>query len=573
MARFFVVLLLLVGAAGLALWYLTPLSPEVEPGSTLVMEIRGDFVEATGPSLLSGLLADQPTPFAALLSDLKKASRDERIDAVVLRIEPLGIGWGKAEEVRWAIEAISAAGKRTVALLEMASFGANLEYFVASAADEVVVSPATQSPVVGLAAEYLFLGGVWEKVGIGLEVERIGRYKTAADAIAGREMTPAHREMANALLDSIDEQFVAGIASGRGLQHGAVRRAIDAAPSDPEELVAAGLADGVRHYDQVVAGLGGPVVEGRDYARVGLADVGIESVTQFALVYGSGNVVQGRAPATPARPILASHTVSEALVDAALDESFAGIIFRIDSPGGSAFASDQVWRATQVARKQGKPLVASFSDVAASGGYYVAAGADAIVAPGTSITGSIGVVSLRPVLRGLYDKLGIGVESLTRGERADLLLSSEPLSEESRESWRREIQATYELFLERVAQGRDLEIDEVDRLARGRVWTGAQAFELGLVDELGGLRVAVERAKREAGIAPEEDVVLVPYPPRRSLAEQLSETLWRAGAALRPELPLPAVLRRGVLARLEQWVAAVDGAGPALLPSIVFDVR
>jgi protease-4 len=451
-----IVIVLVIGL--LFFWWLSPgAGPSVAPGSVLVLTIEGEYVEAVEPSLLLRLLAgDRPT-FAGLLSDLRKAERDDRLAGVVLRIRNLGIGWGKAQEIRDAITQLSAAGRKTVAYLELASVAANREYFVASAADEVVISPAGRAPVIGLAAEFLFLGGLWEHLGVELEVERIGEYKTVADTLAHKSMSEANREMSESLLDSIDAQFVAGIAAGRGLSEEFVRNAIDAAPMTPEEMLALDLIDAARFEDEIIEDLGGgPVVTGRDYAQVDPTSVGFDPVAQFALVYGSGPVVTGRGLSSRSGgPVLASETVSRALRDAAADDAIGAIIFRIDSPGGSALASDVVWRATQLAERNGKPLIVSFSDVAASGGYYIACGADAIVASPATVTGSIGVVVLRPVLRGLYEKLDIGFDSLKRGTHADLALSTETLSAASRERLRTEVESIYDLFVERVAPGVD----------------------------------------------------------------------------------------------------------------------
>jgi len=488
---------------------------------------------------------------------------------VLLRVRPLQIGWAKAQELRDAIQSLSAAGKRTVAFVELASFGANLEYYVASAADEVVLSPATRAPLVGLAAEFFFLGGLWEKLGVELEVERIGDYKSAADFIAGREMSEAHREMANALLDSIDAQFVAGIAEGRDLTPAFVRGAIEQAPFTPDDLRSMGLVDDVLHYDELLAQVGEPVIEAGEYAAVDPSEVGFTPVTQFALVYGSGNVVEGDRAASPGGgEVLAGDRVSRALVEAAEDPEISAIIFRIDSPGGSALASDQVWRGVQRARGLGKPVVASFSDVAASGGYYVACGADAIVAMPGSVTGSIGVVVLRPVLSGLLDKLDIGFASLMRGPRSDLLLSTRRLSPASRELLRNEMASIYELFLERVADGRELERDAVDAAGQGRVYTGEQALELGLIDGLGGLREAVRIAKERLELEPDDDVSLVPYPRPQSVADQVSEALGRLALVSARGPALSAVERR-----LEEWLMSVGETGPLLLPPFLAEIR
>jgi protease-4 len=535
-----------------------------------VMEIGGSYVEAAEPSILSRLFGDGRRPFVGLLSDLRKAERDERLAAVVLRIRNLDVGWGKAEEIRSALKEMAASGRRTVAFLEVESLGANLEYYVATGAEAIHAMPASRSALVGLAAEYLFLGGMFEKLGIRLEFERIGAYKTATDLIAGTAMSEAHREMAESLLDSINAQFTGGIAEGRNLTPEFVSEVIDQAPMTSEEMQALGLIDGISHYDELIESLGGgPVIEGSDYASVDPSSVGFDPVARFALVYGAGLVVTGEGSSTrTGQPVLASDTVSAALKEAAEDGDVSAIIFRIDSPGGSPLAADIVWRATQEARKSGKPLIASFSDVAASGGYYVAAGADAIVAPAGALTGSIGVYVLRPMLRGLLDKLGIGFAALTRGAHADLLLASRPLTPETRERLRAEVESVYELFVQRVAAGRDLSSERVDEVGRGRVWTGVQAVESGLVDEVGGLRTAVARAKASLGLDPDADVALVTFPQPKSIAEQIDDALRGLAAARGSELPLPRIARS-----LLRWLGAVPEGAPALLPPFFVEIR
>ncbi|MFP8876704.1 MAG: S49 family peptidase, partial [Myxococcota bacterium] len=376
-------LLFAVAVVALLFWWLSGDDvPAVEPGSVLVVELGGSYVDAPQIPLLARLLGEEQRPLISLLSDFRKAARDPRIGAVIVRVRNLQIGWAKAQEIRAGIRHLSERGHRVVSLLDLEAFGANLEYYVASAAPEVYATPAARAPLLGLAGEYLFLGGLWESIGVELEVERIGRFKTAAETLAARSMSAANREMANSLLDSLDAQLLGGIAEARGLSDSEVRAAIDAAAVDPAEQQAQGLLDGIRELDELVEVLGdGPVLYGHDYARVSPASAGIEPVARFALIYGSGGVVSGRGSRDAAgTPVLASDTVGEALEEAAAEPSFDALIFRVDSPGGSALASDSVFRALRRAQKEGKPVVASFSDVAASGGYYVAAGADAIVA-------------------------------------------------------------------------------------------------------------------------------------------------------------------------------------------------
>jgi len=278
-------------------------------------------------------------------------------------------------------------------------------------------------------------------------------------------------------------------------------------------------------------------------------------------------VTGGRTNSPTGTQVVASDVVSRAILEAAEDDAISAILFRIDSPGGSPLASDIIWRAIQQARESGKPVIASLSDVAASGGYYVACGADAILADPATLTGSIGVFVLRPVLEKLLGKLDIGVEVLTRGAHADLLIGSRPLSEGSRRLLREEVRSIYDLFTERVAAGRGMTVEQVDALGRGRVWTGAQALENGLIDEIGGLSAAAARAKLTLGLDAGADVSLVPYPSPTNLADQIDEVLRRMSISVRPVLPL-----EDLAARLEPWWA-LAGDAPSLLPPFLVEIR
>jgi protease-4 len=560
-------LLLVAILIGVAAWVLLPSrGVQVEQGSILLLDLEGDFVEATEPSFWSRLLGGGRRPFVGILSELAKAQRDDRLEAVVLRIRTLQVGWGMAEELREAIAEL-AAKRRTIAYLEVGALAANREYFVATGAPEIVVAPGATSPVMGLAAEFLFLGGLWEKIGAGVETVGKGEYKSAAETLAGTKMSPAHREMATAILDSTFASFVDGIASSRELTPDFVRGVIDSAPVAPEELRGLGLVDAVAFLDETIAGIGdGPVVEGESYRGVDAASVGFDPVARFALVYGSGGVVMGKRDSTSRSPMLASDDVSQALEDAAEDPEIAAIIFRVDSPGGSPLAADIVWRAAARAKESGKPLIASVSNVAASGGYYVLAGADEILASPASLVGSIGVFVVRPVLGGLLDKLGIGYESMTRGRYADILVSTQPLSEGGRERMHAELDSIYDTFLDRVAGGRGLSREKVHAVARGRVWTGTEAVDIGLVDSLGGLRAAVRRAKERAGIQADADVALVPYPEPRSLVEQLDEAFQQAAVLATPRLP-------ALLEDLEAILAAWSSDEPLALPPFLVRIR
>jgi protease-4 len=562
---------IVAAAVGLVLVWLLVRSegPSIEEGSILVLPIAGQYVESHDPSLLARILTNTGMSFAALLSEMKKAERDHRISTVVLRIRNLDIGWGQAQELRDAIRRLEEAGRRPVAYLEVVGFGANLEYYVASAADEIQIAPAGFGGVIGLAGEYFFLGQMWKKFGIEFDVARAGRYKSAVETLTGDEMSDDYREAANSLLDSINHQFISGIAESRDLTPAAVRAVIDGAPMTPRDMVKRGLVDEIAFFDELLTSLDGPIVEASEYAQIDPASLGFEPVAQIALIYGSGNVVVGEGrTSSRGNPVMASDTVADALEAAAEDPEIDAIIFRIDSPGGSVLASDIIWRSVEVAKQSEKPLIASFSNVAASGGYYVAAGADAILAPPASVTGSIGVFALRPVLKELLDKLDINVERMTRGKHADLLIASQPLSRETAAILDREIEAIYRLFIERVAVGRGLDLQQVDAIAQGRVWTGEQALDRGLIDELGGLSQAVLRAKQALGLDAEADVALIPYPEADTLAQQLTDTLRQISLEVAQDSPL-----KDLADRMQTWLDAAPVGAPALVPPFVFDIR
>jgi len=546
-------------------------SVRIDPGSTLVIDLAGDYIEAPAPSILDRLMGDGSRPFVGLLSMFSRAERDDRISTVVLRIQPLSIGWGKADEIREAIGRVRDRGVHTVAYLEIQGFAANKELFIATAADEVFVVPGASIPLVGLAAEYLFLGGFWEKLGVDFDVAKAGRYKSAVEVYSERGMSEASREMANSLLDDTYARFVEGLATGRGLTQEAVQDLIDSGVMRSQQLEAAGLIDGELHLDQLLDRFGDKVVSHRDYQTVSPEDVGFDAEAEFALIYGTGPVVQGDADDSPlsSGPAFASESIARAILDAAEDPEIRAILFRIDSPGGSALASELIWRAIERAQQKGKPVIASFSDVAASGGYYVASGADAIVADPGTLTGSIGVFALRPVVGEMLGKLEIGVESLTRGRHADFLLSSEKMSEASLARLQTTVLDTYQIFLTRVSEGRSMPIEDVDEIGQGRVWTGRQAFERGLVDELGGLYTAARRAKRAIGLEVDADVYLVPYPRPASLSEQLFDAFRSTSMGLlEPVFEWPAPL-----AELVEMATALPTGSALLIPPVLIEIR
>ena len=571
MRRVRIVVFVLLALIVLAAWQQQRRGPIVAEGSVLTMPLQGAYVEGASAGMLAQLssIFVEPQPsFTALLSELAKAERDARLDTVVFRVRGLGIGWGKAQELRRAIERLRTSGRRTIAYLEVQSYGANLEYYVASACDEVVLARGVPSPLSGLRAEYFFLGGLWESLGLEIDVLGVGEYKGAVETLGQRGMSDPHREMADALLDSIEAQFVRDVAASRNVREADVRAAVDASPLPPAALVGRKLVDRLGHWDEIFAGLGDPPrVKSAVWARVPAASVGFDPVARFALVYGAGNVVQAGGRATG--PVFSADAVSDALEQAAADDEVEAIILRLDSPGGSGAAAEQIWRAVRRARAS-KPVIASLSDMAASAAYYVAAGADHVLAHPGSYTGSIGVFVIRPSLGGLLDKLEIGHVTLLRGEHADLLAMLRPMSRETREAFRADIESSYIQFVERVAEGRGRSVAQIDPVARGRVWTGEQALANGLVDELGGLREAVLAAKGRVGLEPDDDVELVAFPAPKPLLQQLQEGLGGAArAASRASvLPIPAPLSTAA-----SWLQDFPPGTQAWLPPIAIEIR
>jgi len=488
-------------------------APQVNPGTYIQVDLGGSYREGPPPGVVDRLVWDHPTTFLDFLRLLRRIREDSRIEGVVVRVTSLSIGWAKAQEIRTALLDLRSAGKRVIGLIEQEAGGATLEYYVASAARPLYLSPSATVPVNGLAAQVLLLGGVWEKLGIEMNVEKIREYKTFGDTIANKEMTAQHREMTGSLLDSMNDQVVGDIAGARDLSDAEVRAWIDKAPSTGRELEAAKLSDGVRHIQDLETELSPeqPFLQAKEYKAARRNNGLMSARPQIAVVYAAGNIVSGESSGGAGGNTIGADSLSEALRTAQDDDDIKAIILRVDSPGGSALASDIIWRATQSARKR-KPLVVSMSDVAASGGYYIAAGADRILAlPGT-LTGSIGVVSVRPYVRELLKKLGINSETIKRGRLADIDDSTTPVDAERRKRLQTEMEHIYSVFVDRVADGRRLTTERVNEIGRGRVWTGVQAKEVGLVDELGGFASAEAAAKNLAGIAEAEEPELIFLP-------------------------------------------------------------
>ncbi len=459
----------------------------------------------------------------ALNAVLERLAADNRVRGIVLHLKGLDLAPARVQSLRRAVERFRRSGKRVIVYAP--SLG-TYTYALASVADEIVVPPGAALHVAGLLMEAFFLKETLALAGIEAEIEAIAEYKTAGDILRRAEMSEAHREMLNALLDALYRWVVETIARARNLSEEEVEAIINGMPMTAEQAQEAGLVDAVRFEDEVEAHLeeSGTVIPWSAARRWVKRPRRWRPASAIGLVPVEGTIVLGESRRLPfPLPLVGdqagTETVIRALRRAAREERVAAVVLYVDSPGGSALASAMIAReVVRLGRR--KPVVVYMGDVAASGGYYVAAGAKAIVAQPGTLTGSIGVLGGKVVSAGLLRKLRAGREVLTRGEAAALFHDAAPFSPQERRKLRAQLEDTYARFVAHVAEGRGMDREAVDTVGRGRVWTGQQAQERGLVDELGDFEVALARAKELAGLDPERWV-----------------PIWSFG--MMPQLPLP----------------------------------
>ena len=527
----------------------------------LDVPLSGAVAEIPPPdALTSYVLGTRPLAVHDLWENLRKAKVDGRIRAVLLRLGLLQCDWAKAAEMREAVLDFRRSGKKVYALIEEAP-DFDKEYFLATGCDKVILHPLGWLGINGLGGYVPFLKGALDKIGVRAEFEQVEEYKPAANLFTEKGFTPAHREEMESFYADLFAQYAAAASEARGLAPEAFRALVDRGFFQGERAKAAGLVDACLYEDEVqelMAGGGRPLVRVRfdDYTRVKPSSVGLETgPAKVALIYAVGTILAGES----APQFIGGTTVARWLRTARGDASVEAIVLRIDSPGGSSVGSDVIWREVALARKE-KPVVVSMSDVAGSGGYWIAMPATRIVAQPQTLTGSIGVLAGKFSVDGLMAKLGVTADKVVFGEKADAFSPFRPFTAEERKVLKDEILWTYERFLAKAAEGRGLTRDEVDAVGRGRIWTGRQAKELGLVDELGGLTMALGIAKKEAGIDAGQDVRLDVWPRKRSIWQTLlgrPSAAFGLGSAAGPERALETLRllnRTGVWAIMPFWV-------------------
>lgn len=532
--------------AGLIAWRIRERAPEVRMNTILVLDVHGDYPEQSPSDIPSQLLGGRErTTFLSLIQSLESAAGDQRITAILLQPSDLRIGWAKLQQLRSALEQLKRKGKKVLALIEA---GGSREYFLSSVADQVFLSPVGVLDLKGMRVEVMFFKDTLSKLGVQADLEHIGRYKNFSDQFTDNRMSDAFREAESALLDSVYGNFINTIALARRRPADEMRTLIEEnGPFNAETAARFGLVDGLRYEDQILDDLkaDNPNHEVHrlsigDYSKVVPPQTGGDRI---AVVYAVGAITSGEDQFDALEgKTMGAKSMSKVLEEVGNDKSVKGVIVRIDSPGGDAFASDEIWR-DMVGLGKKKPLVISMSDTAASGGYYIAMTGDPLVAEPGTLTGSIGIVYGKLNLKGLYDKMGITKEILARGKFSEMDSDYHSYTPDERERVRALMGDFYSKFVGKVAAARKMTPDAVDKIAQGRVWTGEQAKGNGLVDELGDFSKALEIIKQKAGLRPEAKVELVEYPPRKTLFEIL------LSRAQESELRLPLVISR----LISQW--------------------
>ncbi len=472
-----------------------------------------------------------PQSMADIWAGLARARNDPQIVGLSVYLRNARFGFGKAQELRYLLESFQGSERFVNCFLETAGEGTNgtLAYFLVSACDHITLAPLGEINLVGLFSDAYFLKGTLDKLKIETDLSHAGQYKSAAEQFTNTAHSPAAEEALSSVLDDLFDQIVTAIAEDRDLTVEAVRNLIDRAPLTADEALQEGLVDSLGYPDEYEESLS--ELSSEEPRLVALSDYAPPGRTlaasRVAVVFTQGTIVRGSNGTDPwsQQRFAGSETLGAILRELADDPGVPAVILRVDSPGGSALASDLMLREV-IRLAERKPLIVSMSDVAASGGYYIASMATGIVAEPTTITGSIGVVGGKFVLRRFQeDLLGITHDTLARGTNADFFSSLDHFSPEQAQHYERLMGRIYDAFVGHVAEGREMTSAAVEAVAQGRIWTGRQALENGLVDQLGGLEVALDLARQQAGLETGESIAIDFYPRPPSLMDFLSQNL------------------------------------------------
>ena len=498
-------------------------APPISRDSYLELNIYGEIPERSYSDPFSRIFTSEPPSMEGLLDCINKAAIDPKIKGIVLR--PLGssIGWGKIEELRDALFQFQETGKPVYVYLEMAG---NRDYYLSLTGDMIFGSPTGMLMINGLLGGSYFIKGTFDKIGVEADFIAHGKYKNAPDIFTRSDMSPAQREVINSILDDYFGRYVKSIGEERDLDQETVRKLINRGMYTISDAVEKGLADTVMYFNEFkdylkkMNGRSPRFVSYGRYKKIPMSKLGVKAHKTIAIIYCSGTIVSGVGDDMSDDGMIISDGMANTIREVANDNNIKGIVLRVDSPGGSGIASDIIWQEVFEARKK-KPVIVSVSDMAASGGYYISVSADSIVCEPSSLIGSIGVFAGKFSLKDLYKKLGINKVEIPRGENSDIFSEHNKFSDEQRTLIKQGIDEFYQIFVDKVAEGRVMTDEEVDAIGQGRVWTGDQAVKNGLVDKIGGIKTAINMVKKMCGIPEGQAVYVRRLPRQKSLLDRL----------------------------------------------------
>ncbi|KMQ52423.1 signal peptidase [Chitinispirillum alkaliphilum] len=522
-----VILILIFVAIGI---YTRATRARVPSRTVLEIDFGKGLVEQAPRGLAERIGREERLVIKDLVRALDYASRDDRVKGVVARLDGSPFPYADVQEIRDAVARFRMSGKPAVAYAE--TFGeaqpGNSSYYLATAFDSVFLQPSGDLNLTGLISQSPFLRRTMEKLDVEPQLGAREEFKTAKNLFTEDGYTEQHREVNQTIIDSVLGSMVRDIARARNIEEGSVRELISQGPYNARQALENGLVDGLKYRDEIFDLMRQRAGDDSRFLYVNRYIQRLRPETRrgraVALIYAQGTVARGRSRYNPmsGERVMGAQTISAAIRAAVRDNNVGAIVLRINSPGGSYVGSDIIWREISNAREAGIPVIASMGAVAGSGGYFIAMNSDRIIAQPSTITGSIGVVAGKFDARGLYNKFGITFDDVTTDPNATIWSLVHQYTDEQWEQIQSWLDNIYDDFVSKVAAGRDMERERVLEIARGRIYTGTEALEIGLVDSIGGFPLAINEAKRFMDIPEEEPVRIKIFPKRRTLWEQLT---------------------------------------------------
>ena len=502
--------------------------PYIANNSYLTVPISGSLPEYLPADILQEQFSGTLMDMRKLRQSLVMAAHDDRIKGVILKVSFVQSGFAKLQEIRQLIARFRESNKKIYAYMDI---GLIRDYYIASACDSVFLQPEGTLLLHGLSAEVSFYKDLLTKLGIEADFEHVGKYKSYPDAYTRQNMTDEQREVIDYILDIRFDEWLQTVSDNRNITYENLKKLInDISAFVPSEALEYNLVDGIKHYEELSGSLQKNSaslyeVSALDYIRIDPSSIGLEDGPKIAVISRSGSIMGGEDSSDPIfGATMGANRVIRNIKQAAENNSIKAIVLRIDSPGGSGLASEKIWYAVREARLI-KPVLASISDMGASGGYYIAIAADTIIAQNASLIGSIGVFIGKFNLSGLYNKLGINTVSIQRGKNARLFSLKSGFSKSERQVVQKIIQDYYQNFVDKVAKARHKSFTEIHTIAQGRVWNGQDGLNKGLIDKIGGLSEAIVLAKEMADIDETTNVKLIFYPKAHSLFNSITRNI------------------------------------------------